>query len=144
MRRLLLQLPLVAIVAAAIDTVFVRVRLPYRDLSAALFLEALIVWLALGLIALVPTRIWIARSERDGATSSAAKCATLLAFFTLAPVLLHWRLDAFSDLGGGLAGLRQARPWLEVFAALSLLAATLFSLNWLAARWRATCVDDDV
>ncbi len=137
MRRLLLQLPLVAIVAAAIDTVFVRVRLPHRDLSAALFLETLLLWLGFGLIALLPTRICIARRERGGATFNAAQCATLLAFFTLGPVLAHWRLDAFSDLGGGLAGLKQIRPWFEVLAALVLLAAILFSLNWLAGRWRA-------
>ncbi len=137
MRRLILQLPLVVIVAAALDTVFVRVRLPHRDLSAALFLEALLLWLVFGLIALVPTRMWIARRERGGVAFSASKCATLLAFFTLGPVLAHGRLNAFSDLGGGLAGLKQAQPWLEVFAALALLAALLFCLNWLAARWRA-------
>ncbi len=140
MRRLLFQLPLVAIVAAAMDTVLVRERLPHRDLSAALFLEALLLWLVLGLIALVPTRMWIARRERGDATFSASKCAALLAFFTLAPVFAHGRLNAFSDLGGGLAGLKQARPWLEVFAALALLAALLFCLNWLAARWRASAV----
>ncbi len=137
MRRLLLQLPLVVVVAAALDTVFVRLRLPHRDLSAALFLEALLLWLVLGLIALVPTRMCIARRERGGVAFSASKCATLLAFFTLGPVLAHGRLNAFSDLGGGLAGLKQAQPWLEVFAALALLAALLFCLNWLAARWRA-------
>ncbi|MEO6711098.1 MAG: sulfatase-like hydrolase/transferase, partial [Planctomycetota bacterium] len=140
MRRLLLALPVVVLVAAAADTLFVRERMAHRELDPALFLESALLWLVFALIALLPVRWWLARRERAGRAVDATMPAVTLAFFTVAPVLAHWRLDAFSDLGGGLAGLKTPWPWLEVAGALAALWLVLFGLRQLAKRVRPSWI----
>jgi hypothetical protein len=137
MRRLLLALPLVVLVAAAADTLLVRERLRHRELDPALFLQSVLIWLAFALIALGPARWMLARREKKGRAIDGVASAATLAFVTMAPVLVHWRLDAFSDLGGGLAGLKQAMPWVETAGVLIALWACLAGLKWLAPRLHA-------
>ncbi len=137
MRRLLAALPVVALVAAAADTLCVRERLRHRELDPALFLQALLIWLVFAFLALAPAHWWLARREKSGRKIDAGTSAATLAFVTIAPVLVHWRLDAFSDLGGSIAGLKTVRPWLEVAGVIAALLCVLFFLKYLAARWRA-------
>jgi len=138
MRRALAALPLVALVAAALDTLLVRLRLPHRGADPALFLQACLLWLALALLALLPSYWWLRRRARTHGEAGAAYAAASLAFFTLAPVVAHWRLDAFSSLGGDLAGLRSLRPWAELLLAVGLLLLALAGLCQAAARLRTT------
>lgn len=125
----------VALISAAVDTVFVRLRLSHRGLSQALYLESCVLWLAFSLLACLPAAWWLHRRERAGKGLPPAGRLALLAFLTAAPVLTHGRLDAYSDLGGGLAGLRQFQPWLQVAGVLLCLGVVCLGLSRLAQRW---------
>ena len=137
MRRALAALPLVALVAAALDTLLVRLQLPHRGADPALFVQAALLWGIFALPALLPTWWWLRRRARAQRKDSPAYAAATLAFFTLAPVLVHWRLDAFSSLGGELGALKTVRPWAEVLLAVALLLIVLAGLCSLATRVRS-------
>ncbi len=132
MRRFLASSLLVATVAASVDTLSVRARFGHRDLGAELYLQSWILWFAFVLLAWVPLSAWLWLRRRRAQTTDAPLCAVLLAGLSVGPILLHWRLDAFSDLGGGLAGLKTMRPWLEVVGVLALLVAVLLGFRQLA------------
>src|SRR5688572_2387170 len=134
MLALLAAVPLVALVAAAIDTLAVRMRLPHRELDAQLFLQALCLYLVWTLLACLPTAAWLALRRRAGKTTGSAHAAAVLAFVAAAPVLAHWRLDAYSSLGGDLSGLLSFRPWLGAALALAGLGRVLWGLGRAAAR----------
>jgi arylsulfatase A-like enzyme len=122
--------PVLALFLAAVDTVLVRLELDHRPTSAALYVQAVLLWAAFGLLALPPawaTARWLERRAR--APGPARDALVLLAWMAL-PVLLHARLDRYTNLGADVSQLLGVRPWLD--AGLALLLA--LALLWLASR----------
>ncbi|HVS09969.1 MAG TPA: sulfatase [Planctomycetota bacterium] len=127
-------LPVLALVLGAADTLAARAALEHRPAGLDLFGQAVLVWLALGLIALLPS--WLAarafrrlRARRAGhplPPERPADAALSLAAWMVLPVALHARLDRYTDLGGNLSGLAAPRPWLEALAiAIGVAVAAL-------------------
>jgi arylsulfatase A-like enzyme len=102
----------------------VRWNFAHRPASADVFLQACALWLALGVMALIPASVGsaIARRLRGPSRSrhlGLGDALVLLAWMAL-PVIVHACLDPYTDIGGDLSGLSSARPWVQV--ALGLLA----------------------
>ncbi len=144
MGRLLAVLPWGAAVPAAIDTWLVRRALAHRPLEPRLFLETWVLWFAFALLALVPALLTapllarLARVRAEAEENRFGPRVAALAFWMLAPVLAHQRLDDYTAIGGDISGLKQARPWIEVAVVLGLLALVGIVLARLAARWSTT------
>jgi hypothetical protein len=128
LRNQLCALPVLALALAATDTLLVRLELEHRPTSPALFVEATLLWACFGMVALLPagfTARWLRRREPRPARDA----LVLLAWMAL-PVVLHARLDRYTNLGADVSRLASLRPWLEAGLAIGLCAAGL----WLAAR----------
>jgi len=119
--RLLAAVPVVAVPLAALDTVLVRLALPYRPTEPRLFGEALALWLCFALLATVPAALCaglFARRRAAGVERAPLAVGALLLGWTLLPVVTHAILDRFTalanDTEGRIAGLASPWPWLEV------------------------------
>ncbi len=55
MGRRWVALPFLALVCAAVDTLLVRREFDHRPVQGALFWQALLLWLAFGVLALIPS-----------------------------------------------------------------------------------------
>ena len=140
MKRLLGALPILAVLAAGVETVLVRRALPYRPPSVRLFGEAFLLWLALGLLALVPAWLtWTLVRRRAGAPEpreTGGGAALVLAVWMLLPIALHEVLDRYTGLAGSVERLRAVRPWLEVAGAMALIVAVALGLGRFLGRFR--------
>lgn len=138
MMALLRLLPVVVLIAAAIDSSLVRFDRPHRGVDPDLFLQASLLWLVFGLLALVPAwptraalRRWL--SLEQGEKSWGVDVAALGSWLAL-PVLGHGILDRYTSIGQNISALKAPRPWLEVGA----LILGLVLVAWLIApRLRA-------
>jgi arylsulfatase A-like enzyme len=141
-RNLLASLPFLALVAAALETLLVRARLPWRPSGIELFLQALALWIVFALLALLPalaTTVLLERRRvhRSPATRPRAgtAAAVLLGWMTV-PVVAHATLDRHVGLEGELSALRAPRPWLEVLAVLIVAVLALLVLDRCLRRVR--------
>ena len=135
MQPLLVALPLVTLCLAALDTFLVRQSHPWRALEVSLFLQSLVLWAALGLLALAPARLTSgpARPAADGGAKRRFPAWAHLLAWTAFPVLAHGALDPYTR-GSGFGGLVAARPWLDAVGVLLAGMACLFGLVVLARR----------
>jgi arylsulfatase A-like enzyme len=133
MSRYLRVLPFAVLPPAALDTWLVRRSFAdYRDPSFALFLQSVLLWSALGILALVPAylggrlvaRLW--RTERN----HAARDGAVLLGWTVLPVAAHTALDTFTDLGAQLSELAQP----SVALSLAGVAVGILLASQLAGR----------
>ncbi len=141
MLALLRVLPAIVVVLAAIESVSSRLRLPWRDIGAELFLQAALLWFVFGLLALVPAALTLRivpklrRLADDDARAPFARTACLSAWMVL-PVAAHHALDEHVGMASDLSGLREVRAWLDVLIAV-LAVATAVALVFYAQRfWR--------
>ena len=139
-RRLALPAAVLPVAAtlAALDALLVRLALPHRPTEPRLFVEALVLWLAFVLLALVPaglTRRLLRRlrgRRADGAEPAPApeRAVALLLGWAVLPVAAHALLDRHTglgtDLGGRVSGLASPWPWLQL---LLLVAAGVLVLR---------------
>ncbi|MEW6072618.1 MAG: hypothetical protein AB1726_08520, partial [Planctomycetota bacterium] len=130
MSSLLSALPILALVAAALESLLVRVDLSHRPVGAALFGQAFLLWLVLGVLASLPAAATLFVRRRvhraDEARPLSARAVwPVLAGWMAAPVLAHGALDRHTALAGDLAGLAAPRPWLEVAGLLAGLVVAL-------------------
>jgi arylsulfatase len=119
----------VAALAAAVDTLLVRAEHHHRPLDVALYAESFALWLAFALLALIPASLfdrWIVSAA--SAARHPVRAAARLAAWTILPVVLHARLDAYTGLNARLGELASAKPWLDAAgaAAIVLLAVAVF------------------
>lgn len=125
-------------VAAAIDSVVVRLVFDHRPTEGRLFLEALALWAGLGLVAWMPA--WLSRRVAVRLVGRRAWPMGLwLGLWTLLPVAAHQLLDRYTGLGRDVSGLLTARPWLELAGLLGAagVASFLVGRSWeLLARVR--------
>ena len=128
----LVALPILALVLGAVDTLLVRSDFDHRPLEASLFVQASLLWLVFGILALVPAALgsllWRSLRRRREPGSRVAPAVTL-AGWMVAPVLVHSVLDPYTALGGDLSGLRSLEPWLKVAGALLVLVLVLWGLR---------------
>lgn len=127
-------LPLATLFAAA-ESLSVRLRLPWRELGALLFAEALALWLVAGLFAAVPAAWTLRFLERRRDPSEEprrrqARAAGVLLGWMSGPVAAHAALDRYVGLGGNFVALDGFGPWEGVVG--SFLASVL--LGWIAYR----------
>jgi len=133
--RVLRSLPAGVLAAAAVDAVCVRLRLPWRSLGPGLYLESVLLWGALGLLATLPAALTLGLARRKDAEAPGAGrvAATLLGWMTL-PVAVHATLDHYVGLEAELSGLREPGPWLRVLLVLAVGCLLLFGLAHLTRR----------
>lgn len=135
MRPLLRALPVLVLALAALESVLVRTELHYRPLEPALFLQAALLWTALGFLALLPAwltlRLFGSRARRapqqDAAPRGPWPPALLLGWMAL-PVVLHHVLDRHTAGGGDVRGVFTLRAGLELVGALVAGVALLLVL----------------
>lgn len=140
MLRWLAVIAWVALVASATDAAATRARFAYRPADAALFPQTLALWATFVLLAWPVAALWARRRAASFAEHRAVAAAGALAFTAIAPVLAHRALDSYSALGGDLAQLKQARPWLEAGAWLAGLWFLIRMLEAAAMRSRPAFV----
>lgn len=131
LRALLVLVPL----AAAIETVLLRVRTPWRAHGFILYLQAGLLWLALGLLACVPAALTM-RVLGRAAPKRVETLAAVLAGWMVGPVVLHHVLDRYTGARGNALPLASGRPWGEAALALMVLVLSLLCLARLLGRWR--------
>jgi arylsulfatase A-like enzyme len=135
MGSLLLPLPVLAIVLAALDALLVRWAEPWRPAEVGLFFHAYFLWACFGLLALWPAALTLrfldARTRPWPARGWDARPWIVLLGCMVLPVAVQATLDPHTSLVG-FRGLAHARPWLEVgglvlgsLAALALLGRGL-------------------
>lgn len=121
MGSLLLPLPVLAIVLAALDALLVRSAQPWRASEVELFFHAYFLWACFGLLALVPARLTLrfldAHSRPWPARGYDARPWIVLLGWMGLPVVVEVLLHEHTTLVG-LAGLAQLRPWLELAGVL--------------------------
>ena len=130
MHALLRILPLLVLIAAAIDTLLVRSIRTHREVDPALFLEACLLWFVFALFALPVA--WLSRgllrtltrTNDDSWGLDVAALGGWLAF----PVLAHQVLDRYTSIGQNVSALKSARPWLEVAGVAVAILAFAFLL----------------
>jgi len=132
MGSLLLPLPVLAVILAALDAASVRAGLPWRAPDVRLFFHAYFLWALFGLVALVPAWGTLRLLERftprwPGSLAAARPWLVLLAWMVL-PVVGESVLDRHTTLVG-FGGLFAPRAWIELGAALLALLAALFVLG---------------
>ena len=140
MSRLLKSLPVLALVLAAIESVLVRVALPWRPAGPALFLQTSVLWGCFGLLALWPAARslrWLERREDPTLAPSAAKPAVLLLAWMILPVVLHATVDRHMGLQGNVGALKRVEPWIELTASLGASALLLWGLAFVLRRFPA-------
>jgi arylsulfatase A-like enzyme len=138
MANRLRALPVLVLLAAAVDTVAVRWNFAHRPASAGVFLQACGLWLAIGVIALIPATVGSALARRRRGPSRSRHTGLndalgLLAWMVLPPIV-HACLDSYTDIGGDLSGLLSARPWMQVALGLLAFLAAVALARLLAAR----------
>lgn len=130
MHALLRILPVLVLLAAAIDTYLVRAARPHRGVDTDLFLEAAILWLIFGLLALVlalPGRAVLRALKRiPREEESWGIDAAVLGSWMAFPVLAHQVLDRYTSIGQNVSALMTPRPWLEVAAIAVALKLVCF------------------
>jgi arylsulfatase A-like enzyme len=130
MGPLLLPLPVLAVVLAALDAVLVRWTHPWRASGVELFFQGYFLWLLFGLVALLPARWTLgfldARSRPWPARGYDARPWVVLAGWMTLPIAAEATLSDHASLVG-FAGLARAQPWLELGGTL-LLGATALAL----------------
>ncbi|MEQ1892419.1 MAG: sulfatase [Planctomycetota bacterium] len=128
MGSLLLPLPVLAVILAALDTALVRLGLSWRAPDVRLFFHAYFLWALFGLFALAPAWLTLRVLERvtrpwPAALAAARAWLVLLAWMVL-PVVAESVLDRATSLVG-FGGLAAPGVWAEfggvVLAALALL-----------------------
>jgi len=144
MVRLLRSLLVLAPVLAAADSVLVRLAFPWRSAGPELFLQALLVWAAFGLLALWPAArclAWLERNDDgmgdDGAERGRAAPTVLLLAWMAVPVVLHGTIDRHLGLQGNIAALKRADPWIELTLTLGASAVVLWTLTFVLRRFPA-------
>ena len=128
----------------AVESFLVRLDLPHRPVEARLFLQAALLWLVFGLLALGPAWITLRvlrRGPRDdaehGENWSPLPALVLLAWMA-APVLAHGVIDRYTGLSGSMAALASLRPWLEVAGVFAALGVALVGVAFGAAKLGAS------
>jgi arylsulfatase A-like enzyme len=152
MRRLLVALPVVVIVAAAADSFLTRRTVPHRPVEPELYLQALLLWAAFALLALLPAYAILRRLDRRAAKAAAPERAParaggtglragfLLLFITLVPVTAHGAIDAFTRPGQNVSDLRTPWPWVTLLVSTAVLGLLLYAVARLLARFPARVV----
>lgn len=131
MRARLAGLVCAAFLCAAVDTLLTRAELTHRPLDPRLFAQALALWGVFATLALGPTLACDALLQRRGWIDGSPLRATLRQLaWTAGPVVAHSQLDPYTELGGSLSRLGEAKPWLELTAALLVFCVVL----WIASR----------
>ena len=128
MRSLLRAFPVLVLLVAAIETFLVRTELSFRPTDARLFLEAVVLWAGLGLLALIPAAITcliFARKNEEG--RGAWPPAVLLGWMVL-PLVAHPVIDRHTHTGD-LRVLQTAQPWLEVGGVLVFMILVVALLS---------------
>jgi arylsulfatase A-like enzyme len=130
-----------ALVFGAIDTLLVRWAYDHRELDAALYWQTCLLWLAYGAVALVPATLvpwWRARRARKRGVEPEARTAVDdvvgMATWTGAPVLLHARLNQYTNIGGDLSGLLSFGALFGLVLTVLVLALLIFSTRVLVTR----------
>ena len=117
MGSLLFPLPVLAIVLAALDAFLVRQAEPWRPPDVTLFFHAYFLWVAFGLLALLPARLTLrfldARSKPWPARGYDARPWLALLGWMVLPIVAETTLDEHTSLVG-FSGLLSVRPWLEL------------------------------
>jgi arylsulfatase A-like enzyme len=137
MRHRLAALPFLALIFGAIDTLLVRWSHDHRALDAALFWQACLLWLAYGVIALVPATLvpwWRRRKRSDAAPHTANDEVLGLAAWTGGPVLLHARLNQYTGIGGDLSGLLSFGALFGVLLTVLVLFVVIALTRFLLSR----------
>ncbi|MCC6408226.1 MAG: sulfatase [Planctomycetes bacterium] len=128
------SLPVIALCAAAVETVCVRYEFDHRPAELRLFLQAAGLWAVFLVLAWPIARLLQGLARRVAGASSpkelAAADAVALALVAAFPVLAHARLDVYTNLYGSVGELRQPWPWLQVAA----IAGAAFLLQRLVPR----------
>jgi len=132
MGSLLLPLPVLAVILAALDAALVRVGLPWRAPDVRLFFHAYFLWALFGLLALLPAWATLRALERwtprgPGALEALRPWLVLLGWMVL-PVVGESIVDRHTSLVG-FAGLFAPRAWLELGGAVLAALAGLFVLG---------------
>jgi arylsulfatase A-like enzyme len=129
---MLLALPVLAIVLAALDAALVRWAEPWRPADVGLFFHTYFLWALFGLLAWGPAR-WTLRVWDRGTGAQrprvhdARPWVCLLAWMVL-PVLAQAALDEHTTLVG-FAGLAEPGPWLELGGSLCLGALLVIGVG---------------
>jgi arylsulfatase len=136
----LAALVVLALVFAAADTLLVRSAFAHRELGVELYAQAVLLWLALGVLALVPAALSERRRRHRRAAAGpaveAGRKSALLAAWMAGPVLLHASLDRHQGIGGDLAGLLSWRALLDVGLASAAIALVFLATRGLLRRVR--------
>lgn len=119
--------------AAAADALRVRLDHPHHGTEATLYLHALLLWGAFGLLALAPALLLSRLVERRGPAPAGLGRACRTAFALAGPVVAHQVLDAHTAIGQDVRALLAARPWLELLGA-ELALGLLLALSAYAGR----------
>jgi arylsulfatase A-like enzyme len=135
-RSYLRSLPVAALIAAAVDSWFVRADFHYRGGEPWLYPQAVALWLAGGALAIVPILLFH-RLVRGRQFPGPVACGIRLLGWTGCGILVHSTLDASTELGGNLEGLRSAWPWLRAGGIVLGTALVVRLLVRVADRWPA-------
>lgn len=135
-----------ASVLALADSLAVRSEHHHREPSLWLYAETLALWLAFAL-ATLPWSLLVDRALRGVLAlrkfEHPLHASARHMLWTALPVALHAHLDSYTGLGGNLAGLKSATPWLLalalVFGCVIAVALLLAVLERLPARWLVSC-----
>ncbi len=143
MRSRLLALPLCALVLATVDTLATRGEQWHRSLDATLPLQALALWFAFGLLALIPASLTAPLLRRIRPCKSepawVRDALGLFAWMAL-PVALHSVLDRHTGIYSNLSAFAGPRPWLEAAAVFALISLGLWGTSKLLARLKGSAV----
>ncbi len=132
-----------AVAFGAVDSVLARRALPHRPVEARLFLEAVALWLAYGVAALVPAWVTLRvlarlRKEKEkGEAASPGRTVGAVVFWTAFPVVGHTALDRFTGEGQNVSGLSSPLPWLVLLLTIAAVVAAAWGVAWLLGRVRA-------
>jgi arylsulfatase A-like enzyme len=131
LRARLPGLAIVAVAIAAVDTLLTRFEQDHRPLDPWSYVQAVVAWLVVAIIALAPTLItdaWLRkRGKIDG---SRARAAVRLGAWTAMPIVLHAQINPYTELGGNTTGLETFAPWRDALIALVAMCAAV----WIAGR----------
>lgn len=132
MGSLLLPLPVLAVILAALDAAVVRLGLPWRAPDVRLFFHAYFLWALFGLLALVPAWLTLRVLERGRrpwpAPLAAARSWLVLLAWMVLPVVAESVLDRHTSLVG-FAGLATPGAWAEFGGVLLCALGALLVLG---------------
>jgi arylsulfatase A-like enzyme len=125
----------VALALGAIDTLFTRLDQDHRPLDNSLFVESVVAWLVLALLALAPTMLADAWMRRRGRLDpSPARAAVRLAAWTALPIVVHAQINPYTELGGTTTGLETFAPWRDALIALALMCIAVWFASVFVVR----------